>query len=89
MKTVYSEDHNLHGGLLDPRGETWTESAECPARANNVAAAIRDQAFGEVVAPDEFPDDRYLRLHAPDYVEFLRSVWDEWVASGETGANGP
>ena len=87
MKTVYSEDHNLHGGLLDPRGETWRESAECPARANNVATAIRDQAFGEIIAPDEFPDDRYLRLHAPDYVEFLRSVWDEWVASGETGAN--
>ena len=73
--------------LLDPRSPTWDESAECPARANNVAAAIRDQAFGEIVAPDEFPDDRYLRLHAPDYVDFLRTVWDEWVASGETGAN--
>jgi acetoin utilization deacetylase AcuC-like enzyme len=87
MRTVYSEDHNLHGGLLDPRSPTWDESAECPARANNVAAVIRDQAFGEIVAPDEFPDDRYLRLHAPDYVDFLRTVWDEWVASGETGAN--
>ena len=27
MKTVYSDDHNLHAGLLDPRGENWRESS--------------------------------------------------------------
>ncbi|MDH5345039.1 MAG: histone deacetylase family protein [Gammaproteobacteria bacterium] len=85
MKTVYSDDHNLHAGLQFPRGDAWGESAECPVRANNVATAIREHDFGEVVAPKEFGDDRYLRLHAPDYVEFLKTVWDEWVASGGRG----
>lgn len=87
MKTIYSDDHNLHSGLLDPRGHSWRQSSECPARANNVAEAIRASGLGEVIGPDEFPDERILRLHAPDYVEFLKTVWDEWVASDEVGDN--
>jgi acetoin utilization deacetylase AcuC-like enzyme len=87
MKTVYSDDHNLHRDLLDPRGHTWRESSECPARANNVAAALRDAGLGEIVGPQTFPEDRYTRLHAPDYVEFLKTVWDEWTASNEECPN--
>lgn len=87
MKTVYSDDHNLHSGLLDPRGHTWRESAECPARANNVAEAIRALSGADVIAPDPFPEEKYLRLHAPDYLEFLKTVWAEWEASDEQGPN--
>jgi len=88
MKTVYSEDHNLHSGLLDPRGDgSPRESAECPARANSVARAIREQDFGEIVAPQAFDESKYLRLHAPDYLQFLKTVWDDWVKSGEVGPN--
>jgi acetoin utilization deacetylase AcuC-like enzyme len=87
MKTVYSEEHNLHCGLLDPRGQNWSESAECPARANNVAAAIGDSELGEIIPPDSFDESRYLRIHAPDYLAFLKTVWSEWLASDEQGAN--
>ena len=87
MKTIYSDDHNLHSGLLDPRGIEWRESAECPARANNVAEAIRRHDVGEILEPQEFDDRKYLCLHEPDYLEFLKTVWDEWAASGEEGTN--
>jgi acetoin utilization deacetylase AcuC-like enzyme len=87
VKTVYSDAHNLHSGLLDPRGHQWRESSECPARANNVAIAIRESGSSEVVGPDSFPEEKYLRLHAPDYLEFLKTVWQEWEASDEVGAN--
>ncbi|MGI9203850.1 MAG: histone deacetylase family protein [Woeseiaceae bacterium] len=87
MKIVYSDDHNLHDGLLDPRGDKWGPSAECPARANNIAATLRDQEFGEIIAPDHFPDEKITRLHDPGYVEFLKTVWSEWERSNEKGAN--
>ncbi len=87
MKTVYSDDHNLHDGLLDPRGDNWGPSAECPARANNVETAIRENQFGEIIGPDVFDDQRILRIHSLDYLQFLESVWNEWLASGEKGAN--
>jgi acetoin utilization deacetylase AcuC-like enzyme len=87
MITVYSDDHNLHSGLLDPRGDTWRPSAECPERANNVIEALRDQGFGEIIGPDQFDDEKLLRIHQPDYLEFLKNVWQEWEASNEKGAN--
>jgi acetoin utilization deacetylase AcuC-like enzyme len=87
VKTVYSEDHQLHDGLLDPRGNHWRASAECPDRANNVEIAIRETQFGEIVAPNHFDEQSILRIHSSDYLQFLKSVWDDWVASGEQGAN--
>jgi len=87
VKTVYSDEHNLHSGLLDPRGDEWTQSAECPDRANNVFKAIQESELGEIVAPDEFDELKYLRIHEPDYLEFLQTAWAQWVASGEKGTN--
>ena len=88
MKTIYSDDHNLHSGLLDPRGgEAWRESSECPLRANNVISEIREHGIGEIIAPQSFDDSKYLRLHAPDYLEFLKTAWDDWVTSGNDAPN--
>ena len=87
MKTIYSDDHNLHSDLLDPRGHQWMESAECPARANNVAAAIRGHDVGEILEPQVFDERKYLSIHEPDYLEFLKTVWEEWAASDNEGSN--
>jgi acetoin utilization deacetylase AcuC-like enzyme len=87
MDTVYAEDHNLHGELLDPRGNEWNESAECPARANSVLQAIREQSIGKLILPTHFADEKITAIHAPHYVDFLKNVWTEWVASGETASN--
>jgi len=87
MKTVYSDKHNLHSGLLDPRGESWRESSECPARANNVVDAVQSHGVGEVLEPDTFDESAYLSIHERHYLDFLKSAWQEWEASGEIGPN--
>jgi acetoin utilization deacetylase AcuC-like enzyme len=87
MITVHSDDHNLHSGLLDPRGDEWKLSAECPERANNVLQAIREQDFGTLMDPTIFDEDKLTRIHAPDYVQFLKDVWPAWLASDETASN--
>ncbi len=87
MFTVYADDHNLHGNLLDPRGDEWGPSAECPARANKVLQAIREQNFGDLLLPKVFGEDRITAIHEPQYVEFLKNVWQEWIASGEKASN--
>ena len=87
MITVYADDHNLHCGLLDPRGDEWQPSAECPERANNVLKVIRDQNCGTLMDPTNFGEDKLTRIHAPDYVQFLKDVWPAWLASNEKGVN--
>jgi acetoin utilization deacetylase AcuC-like enzyme len=87
MITVHADDHNLHCGLLDPRGDAWAPSAECPERANNVLEAIRNQSFGKLMDPADFDDSKITRIHDADYLQFLKDVWTEWLASDEKGAN--
>ena len=87
MITIHSEDHNLHCGLLDPRGDEWKLSAECPERANNVLQAIREQGFGTLMEPSTFGEDKLTRIHAPDYIQFLKDVWPAWLDSDETASN--
>ncbi len=87
MITVHADDHNLHSGLLDPRGDVWGPSAECPERANNVLQVIRDQDFGTLMDPRNFAEDKLTRIHAPDYVRFLKDVWPAWLQADETGSN--
>ena len=87
MITVYSEDHQLHDGLLQSNGDDWEPSVECPARANNVATAVVERNLGEVIAPRAYSDDKLTAVHEPDYIEFLKLAWDEWVAEGNTGSN--
>lgn len=87
MITVYAEDHRLHDGLLEPKGDGWAPSVECPDRANNVAAAIIDRHLGEIITPRAYSDDRLTTVHDADYVEFLSVAWDEWIADGQTGSN--
>ncbi len=87
MLTVYSKDHQLHDGLLQSEGDKLTPSVECPARADNVAAAIMDRDFGEIVAPRAFTDEKLTTVHDRDYIEFLKVAWDEWVAAKRKGSN--
>ena len=87
MITIYADDHNLHSGLLDPRGDEWGPSAECPERANNVLQAIRDHEVGALIDPISFGEDKLLRIHAPHYLQFLKDAWSEWLASDEKGVN--
>jgi len=87
MLTVYSEQHQSHDGLLEADGDGWAPSVECPDRANNVAAAMLERDFGEVIPPREYSDDKLTSVHDADYVDFLRHAWDEWIRHGETGSN--
>jgi acetoin utilization deacetylase AcuC-like enzyme len=87
MITVHADDHNLHSGLLDPRGDEWGPSAECPERANNVLKVIRDQNFGTLMDPMHFEESKLTRIHAADYVQFLKDVWPAWLESNERGSN--
>lgn len=58
---------------------------ESAARAHYVLERVHNQGLGDVIAPNAFGIDPLLRIHDEQYLEFLRTAWDEWLAADNRG----
>ncbi len=84
MRTVYTEDHRLQDGKAELIDGKLQPCFEMPKRAEIIIERVRDQRLGEVVPPQEFGQDPIVRVHKPDFVEFLRVAWGDWVKAHGT-----
>jgi acetoin utilization deacetylase AcuC-like enzyme len=84
MLTVYSEDHRRQHGRAELTGGALVPCFEKPERADIILDRVRAAGLGDIVAPDRFGVEPILRVHAPDYVDFLRTAWDEWTRVGRS-----
>ena len=85
MLTVYSDDHRLHHGAAEFYRGRLVPCFEMPERADQVLDRVRNAGLGPIVPPDRFDRAALARVHTDDYLTFLETAWDEWVALGETG----
>jgi acetoin utilization deacetylase AcuC-like enzyme len=83
--TVFSPVHALRNPRTELSGGELVRPFESAARAQFVLQRIRDQKLGDVVEPEEFGLEPLLRVHDPQYLEFLSSAWDEWLAAENRG----
>ena len=82
MKVYYSEAHRQHeppfevfdGGLRVPYLEN-------PDRMDRILKALRQTAWAELTEPQNFGLEPIYAVHDRDYIEFLASAWNEWLAS--------
>ncbi|HSK42086.1 MAG TPA: histone deacetylase family protein, partial [Arenibaculum sp.] len=84
MLIVYSEEHRQQDGRAELTGGKLVPCFEKPERADIVLDRVRAAGLGEVVAPDRFGKDPLLRVHAPDFVDFLETAWTSWTADGRS-----
>lgn len=81
MKTIHSDDHHLHHARAELIDGRFDAPVERPERAETVLRRVQEMGLGPVVAPDPFDRAAVERVHAPDYLAFLESAWDEWVVN--------
>lgn len=80
MHVFFNDRHALHHGRHEMfRGEL-VPCFEVPARADHVLEAVRSRGLGPIETPPEVGLDVLARIHAPRYLDFLSTAWDEWVA---------
>lgn len=82
MKCFYSPTQALHAPVSELNRGVLGTPFEAPSRAGTVTAALTAAGFEPPKAPSVFPDALVERVHAPDFVEFLRTAHDEWLALG-------
>ncbi|MDM0012296.1 histone deacetylase family protein [Variovorax sp. J22P168] len=81
MLTIHNDQHALHHGKVEMfRGEL-VPCFEVPARVDHVLHELQRRRLGRIeTTPDAFDDATLAHVHAPRYLDFLASAWDEWVA---------
>ncbi len=80
MKIVYSPRHVLHHGRGELNDGEIQPCFEKPERVETVKAALEKAGFKDWVAPGRVDESAFARVHAPDYVAFLKDCWPAWVA---------
>ena len=83
MPVVWSDRHRLH----EPGGEVWvgvrTPGTEVPQRAEQIRVTL-EEAGASVVDAREHPEEALLAVHDSALIEYLKSAWEAWEASGLT-----
>ena len=79
MKIFFSEKHKVH----DPGFEVFDGGVrvpylESPQRAERIRSALERQPWAEILPPAEANLEAILAVHRKEYVEFLRTAFNEW-----------
>lgn len=85
MITVYSEKHFMRNARTELYGGELVLPHECAQRAEFVLDRVKATGFGDVIAPGAFGLEPVLRVHDAQFVEFLSSAWNDWLAAGNRG----
>ena len=89
MKTVYSPLHAGHVGNTELFAGVIVPAFEKPSRVEIITARIEFEKLGPILPPNEHDLAAAKRVHMPDYVDFLPTVWPMWRASGRSGTAMP
>ena len=84
MRIIYSEDHRFRDAKTELHGGELVKPFEGPFRAEWVLAALQENGFSDIVAPEAHGLAVAGKLHDAGYLEFLETIWERWVAAGFT-----
>ena len=80
MRCFWDERQRAH----TPAGEFFNGAMHRAAEHEGRVDAIL-QAIGPAEAPNDFGRDPLLRVHTPDYLDFLQTAYDQWRSAGRDG----
>lgn len=82
MKVIYSEKHKLHHPTKEFISLNLIEYAESPDRMNIILESLKWMNGIEIIPPEEFGIEHFLKVHSSDYIEYLQSAYQNWINAG-------
>ncbi|KAG0181136.1 hypothetical protein DFQ28_011434 [Apophysomyces sp. BC1034] len=84
MEVVYSDECLLHDPPTQIRHGEETVYPESPARLKSIKSFIDAHAEFTVLSPRDYTIQPVLAVHKPDFVQFLKDIYQEWVDEGHS-----
>ena len=85
MLTIYSQDHQKRDAKSELSGGLLVAPFEKPSRMDFILKRIEETTLGDIISPSDHGMGPILKIHDADYVSFLETCWDEWLAAGNKG----
>jgi acetoin utilization deacetylase AcuC-like enzyme len=83
MKVVYTEGHRRHNPPHAFAGGCQTAFDDPPERAERILSAVCEAGL-DVVEPGSHGLDAVRTVHSDDYLEYLASAYEAWVAGDKS-----
>lgn len=80
MLIFHNPAHSAHDGRHEMFRGRLVPCHETPARLDYVMAELQRRPVGILRVPGSVDLGLVRRVHVPAYVDFLTTVWDDWVA---------
>lgn len=80
MLIFHNPAHHAHDGRHEMFRGRLVPCHETPARLDHVMAELHRRPVGALCLPSPVDLDLVRRVHSPAYIDFLNTVWDDWVA---------
>lgn len=89
MKVFFPADQHLHHPPVEifEYGQ-HISSYERPERFENVFETVKEDERFELLPAENFGIEPIIRTHSPDYVNFLRTIYRDWLATDEEMPDG-
>ena len=84
--TFYNRHHALHQGRMEMFRGQLVPCFEVPARLDHVRAELERRALGTFSDPAPLDMTLLAQIHTPEYIDFLRNAWSDWVALDPSNA---
>ena len=85
MKFIYSDSHKLHFPQAEFHRGQMVTPFENPERIDLIIDHLEEVGFTGIKCDDFWDVEPVLKIHSADYLEFLETAWEEWLAAGFTG----
>ena len=78
MLVVHDVDTLKHEPAVEIHRGQSLPPFECPERVHSILREFETHQFGNFIPPETYELDVLHRVHSPDYVHFIKTVYDEW-----------
>jgi len=85
MLVVRNDLHRQHFPAGELHGGKLVRPFECPERWDHIVAALDNAGLYSSIDAEPVPEKLLGQIHDDGYLQFLRTAWEQWVASGAEG----